>query len=216
MAATADRVTDGRTARRERGRAAVADAVFELVHEGHHPLAAERIAERAGVSVSSLFRYFDGLDDLQQHTIDRYLARFAPLFEVPMVGQGRRDERIERYVAARTGLYQAIHPVARLARARALDHPAIARTLRDVRRRQADDVRRHFAPELRGRSRHEAADLVGSISTLTSFESWDHLQGDLGRSEAQVRRAWVRALGALCDPGGRQTASPPCAPAGPP
>ena len=54
----------GRRARRERNRTAVIDAMFELIAEGKVPPPAEALAERAGVSVSSIFRYFDNLDEL--------------------------------------------------------------------------------------------------------------------------------------------------------
>ena len=60
-----DTPIDGRRARRERGRSAVIDAAFALAEEGKIPLTTELVAERSGVSAASIFRYFDGLDDLQ-------------------------------------------------------------------------------------------------------------------------------------------------------
>ena len=117
---------DGRRARRERGRAAVVDALFELLQERHTLPGVEAIAERAGVSVSSVFRYFDGLDDLREHTIERYFERFAPLFEVPQLGEGPLRQRIARLVEARLDLYDAIAPMAHIARLRALEMPRLS------------------------------------------------------------------------------------------
>jgi AcrR family transcriptional regulator len=53
----AEALSDGRRMRTERGRAAVVEALLELVNEGTHPTVAQ-IAERAGVSERTVFRYF--------------------------------------------------------------------------------------------------------------------------------------------------------------
>ncbi len=197
--AAADAAThhDGRRARRERNRTAVVDAMFALLQEGHLPPPTELIAERAGVSVSSVFRYFDDLDDLQRETIDRYFDRFAPLFVVPDIGEGDLDDRIARFVDARLTLYEATEPIARMARFRAVEHEVMARTLKQTRASLAGQVRDHFAPELQTRSRAEADDVTGVLDTLTAFESWDLLRAGHGRSRVQIRRAWVRGIGAL-------------------
>jgi TetR/AcrR family transcriptional regulator, regulator of autoinduction and epiphytic fitness len=193
-----DSAIDGRHARRNRGRTAVIDALFDLLQQGQFPPSSEQIAQRAGVSVSSLFRYFDNLDDLQQHTIERYFERFAPLFEVPEQGVGHLDDRIARFVDSRARLYEAIEPIARLTRSRAIDEPKFAYTLHDTRLRLAGQVRDHFAPEVSARSPQAGEDLVGSIASLTAFESWDQLHRDLTRTNRQIRRAWSSAIRALC------------------
>lgn len=185
---------DGRRARRERGRASVVDAMFALLQEGQYPPTAEAIAERADVSASSVFRYFDSLDDLQHHTIERYFERFAHLFVIPSIGQGERGDRIARMIDARLDLYEAIGPLARLARARALDTPRLARTLAETRAMLTAQVRKHFAAELAVRTPARADDLVALIDSLTSFEAWDLLRSAHGRSRPQVRRAWVAGL----------------------
>lgn len=193
-------VVDGRRARRDRGRLAVIDAMVELVEAGHRPPAVAAVAERAGVSVASIFRYFDNLDDLQRETIERFLDRYAPLLEIEDIGTGPLDARIGRYVGARLALYEKIAPMARLVRARALDQPLLAATLGGMRLRLADQARQHFLPELRGRRPAARADLVGSIVTLTSFESWDQLRHELDATGPTVRRAWRSGVRALCAP----------------
>ena len=79
-----------------------------------------------------MFRYFDGIEDLQQQTIERYFERFAPLFAIPDLGAGDLVDRVGRYVDARLALYEAIGPIARLARARAADVPRFAESLHDT------------------------------------------------------------------------------------
>ncbi len=192
--------TDGRRARRDRNRAAVIDAMFSLLDEGVIPPPTDAIAERAGVSVSSVFRYFDNLDDLQEQTVTRHFERFAPLFEIPSIGTGSRDHRVVALVDARLELYRSIAPVARLARARAVEHLRLADTLAEIRTRFAAQIRVHFAPEIAGLGGVAGTDLVGLVDTLTSFESWDLLHAIHRGSDATIRRAWTTGITRLIGP----------------
>jgi AcrR family transcriptional regulator len=188
---------DGRRARRERNRALVVDAMFELVRSGRHAITVDDIAEVAGVSPSSVFRYFDGLDDLQHQTVSAYFERFAPLFEVESASD--REGRIANLVDARLALYDATAPIARLARARALDHDPLAGALASTRDRLTRQIASHFDPDLARLGRAERTDRVALIDTLTSFESWDLLATAHGRSPARIRRAWTTGLAAVLD-----------------
>lgn len=188
---------DGRRMRRDRNRTAVVEAVYALLHEGHVPPSTEAVAERAGVSVSSVFRYFDGLDDLQKQTIELYFERCAPLFEVPALGEGTLDARIATLVAARLALYRSIAPIARLARMRAPEYPLIAESLTGTRARLIRQVRRHFAPELAALDRSDAGNLVALIDVLTSYESWDLMRTVSRLSERRIGASWTSGIRAL-------------------
>jgi AcrR family transcriptional regulator len=190
-------IEDGRRARRSRNREAVVDALFDLLAEGTGLPGADAIAERAGVSVSSLFRYFDGLEDLKNQTVERYFTRYESLFEIPHIGEGSRAERIEIYAEARARLYDAIAPIARLARARAYDQPGLAAPLARARASFIDQIRRHFAPELTGLSAGAADARVALVDSLTSFEAWDLQHTVHERTAAEVRSGWRDGLGRL-------------------
>lgn len=187
---------DGRSARRERGRQAVIDAVVDLLHEGHAPPSTVDVTERAGVSEATLFRYFDTIDDLQLEATERFLSMHAHLFDIPQEGTGALDARVERFAVARAALWEVVAPIARLGRARAFDHPGMADLLRAARRNQALQVERHFAPELAHLSAAQRADLVSVVAALTSFEAWDMQRHDLDRTPIQIRRAWRTAIAA--------------------
>lgn len=193
--ASATKPVDGRRLRRERGRRAVVDAMVDLIQEGRiEPPSAQEVAARAGVSVSSLFRYFENLTELRNESILHFLSRFADLFEVPDLGVGGFDERIDGFVRSRLRQYETVAPTARFARARALEAPELAENLERVRRRQADQVRAHFAPELARLDASAADDAVVAVAALTSFEAWDLARTTLGRSSDQLTRAWRAAL----------------------
>lgn len=188
---------DGRTARRERGRQAVIEAVVELLHEGHAPPPTALVTERAQVSEATLYRYFETIADLQMQASQRFIQTHAHLFDVPSEGNGPLPSRIDRFVTARSALWEAIAPVARLGRARAFDNPGMAELLVSTRRGQAAQVARHFAPELEAFTPAARDDLVAAITVATAFEAWDIQRTDLGRSPTQIRRTWRTSLRAL-------------------
>lgn len=188
---------DGRRARRDRNRTAVVEAVYALLREGQVPLATEAIAERAGVSVSSVFRYFDGLDDLHKQTIELYFERCAPLFEIPGLGEGTFDARVSALVEARLALYRQIAPIARLARMRAPEYRRIADSLARTRSGMVRQIRRHFAPELAALGSAQAGEAVALVDVLTSYESWDLMRSGSRLSERRVGAAWTRGIRAV-------------------
>lgn len=191
---------DGRRRRRELGRLAVIDAVIDLLLEGRTPPLAEQIAERAGVSTASVFRYFATLDELRHVGIQRYFERIDHLIDLPGIGDGPLGARIERLITARLGYYTQAAPVARLARRQAADVAELAATLRRVRATLADQIDQHFAAELGGADPESRRRTVGVVTTLTSFEAWDQLT-DAGFGRADITTAWSDALAAVLTAG---------------
>lgn len=191
---------DGRRARVQRGREAVLDAMLDLVVEGHGQPTATDVAERAGVSTASVFRYFDTLGDLEQQMAARYFQAHAALFDLDREGEGPLPQRIDRLVKARVRLYATIAPLARVGRSRAVDNDALDAELRRSRRGLADQVRRHFAAELAPLRPVERDDLAATLSATVSIEAWDHLRLIHDRTDTQIARAWKKALRSLLTP----------------
>jgi AcrR family transcriptional regulator len=179
---------DGRRLRREQGRIAVVDAMIDLVIAGHTPPTAEQVAARAGVSTASVFRYFDSLDDLRRHGIQRYLERYDHLLDVPDIGEHTLSRRVADLVEARQRFYETIDPMARLARAQALTVPVLDEALGRVRATLADQLSEHFATELTGLRPNRRRELVALLAALTSYESWEQLHRQ-GLDRASVGRA---------------------------
>jgi len=64
MSDTNDEKKDGRHERVERGKRAVYEALVELFNEGRYNPPIAEVAERAGVSEGTLFRYFGSFNEL--------------------------------------------------------------------------------------------------------------------------------------------------------
>lgn len=188
---------DGRRARRERSREAIIDAVFGLISDGKVPPTVDDVAERAGVSVSSVFRNFDGLDDLQRQAFDVFAQRFTHLLEPVATDDTDRGFRIAAHVRVRLELFEAAGPMMRVARQRALDYQPMADGVGGNRSALADQTRAHFAREARQLTPADAANLVAVIDSATSPEAYEVMGAANGRSHRQIKRAWTTALTAL-------------------
>lgn len=189
---------DGRTARRERGKTAVIDAAFRLLASGR-PATTEVLAKEAGISTSSLFRYFDGLDDLFRQAAARFYVEHVDLFEASPPVDADRSERIAQFVDLRLRAVGTLSLWVKRAEAAVLDHPELGTVLEDLRARTAEQVAIFFAPELDVLSPARRADLVATIDSAVSVLAGRVMVEVHDRSEAQIRRAWRAALAALLD-----------------
>ena len=172
----ADAAIDGRRAWRDRNLSAVVDALLDLFAEGNLRPSAEEIAARSGVSRRSVFRYFDDLDGLDRVAIDRQIARVSHLVELAGLGEGPLGDRIERLVAQRLRLFEAILPVARVSRLRAPFEPVVAAELARSRRLFRQQVQRHFAPELSQLPPGERNAVTGAAEVMCCFEAYELLR----------------------------------------
>jgi len=184
---------DGRRLRRKQNRDAVLDALAELFEEGNLQPTSGEIAERAGLSPRSLFRYFDDVDDLNHAAIDRELARARPLLDAGTVASDPTAVKIDRVVEARIRLFEAIAPAARSARVGAHRHHLVAAQIAQSRSYLRNQLRQLFAPELNGTA------LLPALDALLSFETYELLRGDQKLSRSKTASALTAALAALLE-----------------
>ena len=189
---------DGRRLRREQNRDAVLDALTELFAEGVYQPNANEIADRAGISARSLFRYFDDVEDLSRAAIERQVTAALSSLEHGASIDDDLTTRVERLVAARTRLFDVLGPAARAARVCAHRNPTVAEQLRAMRTRLRADVRDLFAAELR--APHRAA-LLPSLDVLSSFESYELLRTEHGMSRRRVAEAMAAGIHAVLTSG---------------
>ena len=177
---------DGRRVRRSQNREAVIDALIELFHEGTYEPGSALIAERAGLSPRSLFRYFDDIDDLSHAAIDRELAEALPLVRIDVEADASLSVRAERLVESRIRVYEAVGPGARAARVLAHRNAVVAKQIHDARQFLREQIRELFG---------DVANLA-AIDALCSFETYELLR-DQRLSRAKIVATLVDALAAL-------------------
>lgn len=177
---------DGRHLRRQRNREAVVDALLELYGEGNLDPSSAEIAERAGSSPRSLFRYFDDVDDLCSEAIRRHEERIRRHVTVSAGPDDPLEMRVSALVASRVALYEAAGPVGQVARMRAALQPLIAAELAQGRTFLRHQIRRLFAAELASLETGRAAALLAATDVLMSYESYRLMRDAQGHSRARV------------------------------
>ncbi len=163
---------DGRVARGERTRQALAEAMIILIEEGDPLPTARRVAERAGVSLRLVFHHFDDLESILRAAVEiqeerhwRNIRPVAPTLPV--------HERVARVVHQRALVFRAVAPVRRSAELLKHTSPTVAAELsaRDGEWLRAQ-LRATFAPELEGRRPAQARLLLDALEVATS---WEHV-----------------------------------------
>lgn len=192
MPSNTEPTVDGRHARRARGRLAVLDAMIDLARV-NGDATPEEVAERAGVSIASLFRYFDTLEGLRFAATRRYFERYAHIFDIDDIGVGSIEQRVDNLITSRLRLYDDSQAICRLLRQPSTSSPTHDETLQQIRNTLRDQVSNHFDEELRTMTPAKREDTTTAISVLTSFESWDQFITAFGRTPQQTRRAWKTA-----------------------
>ena len=188
---------DGRTARRDRNSEAVLDTVHEMFVEGNFAPAVEEVAVRSGVSLRSVYRYFEDTEDLLRRAIERRVEVVGDLYALESLGEGGREQRIRSLVDQRLQLHAKLAPTIRAAMLRSSDSPLIAEQVRARRRLLADQVAAHFVPELALLDRSRRVELATCIDALCSFESMELMRVRAGLSPSRTRRALEDGVAAL-------------------
>lgn len=191
--------TDGRTARSARTRHAVVRALLDLIAEGDLRPTARRVAERAGISLRSVYVHFDDLEDLflaaahEQTLLVAGLARDVP-------SDGSLDERISAYVEQRCAILEAVAPIRRAADLQEPFSPTLSSLLDFARNAARDEIATVFDRELSrldGRARQAR---LATIDTLMSSSGWGVLRRANGLSAAEARRTVADAIRVLLRP----------------
>lgn len=192
----AQQTVDGRVLRGERTRSSIVRSLIDLLEEGNQRPTAREIADRAGVSVRSIFQHFDDLEGLYADLIRVQAARVLPLVEA-LEPDGDLATRIEALVAQRAALFETIAPMRRSVGIRARQSPAVRERFRSLSDTLFAQILDQFAPEMSAAGK-ASEPLAHAIDALTSYETWDrfrdHHHLSVEDSSSAVRLGLIRLL----------------------
>lgn len=186
---------DGRSARAERSRAAIVEAHLALIGEGDLHPTGERIADRAGVSLRTLWTNFKDMETLFEASGEQVLrqrdAAYRPISRtLPLA------KRVDAYCRQRAKLLQLIAPAARAAQMREPVSAALrTNRLRHVARVRAE-VERLFVDEL-DRAGPGREQLLNALVATSMWPTWSMLRDGLGLGVDQARAVMTRTVAAL-------------------
>lgn len=186
---------DGRTARALRTRAAVVDALLEITAEGELKPTADRIAERAGVSLRTLWTNFKDMETLYAAAGDRLTELQRAEHRVIPAGLPLQ-RRVDEFCRQRARMLEIVAPAAR---ASALRRPFSAH-LRAYRATQNARVRAEidalFVHELDAAGGAREQVLIAVLAAST-WPTWSMLRDDCGLDVDRACAVMVRTVTAL-------------------
>jgi TetR/AcrR family transcriptional regulator, regulator of autoinduction and epiphytic fitness len=185
---------DGRAARSERTRRAIVDAMRALHHEGDLRPTAPRIAERAGVSVRTVWQHFDDLETLLVEAGRRDLE-IARSFVTPIESSLPTEARVDALVEQRATMFEEMAPPWRAARVH-VPFSAQLQTNRDTLMDLArDQVRELFAPEIAAAD--DPQTMLDALHVASSWATWESLRTDAKLDVTRAKKAlrwWLSQL----------------------
>jgi TetR/AcrR family transcriptional regulator, regulator of autoinduction and epiphytic fitness len=189
-------LTDGRSARAARTRDAVVEALLSLLDDGNYRPTARQVAERAGVSLRSVYVHFDDLEDLFTAAAHNHFARVRDLVQA-IPGDGPLESRLDAFVRQRQRIHEASANVRRAAVLQEPFSPALAEVLSLARQLSRAEIELVFAPELGRRDDAGRERLVMELEVVSNASTWEVLRVQHELSPEAARDTVARMLRAF-------------------
>lgn len=195
-----DITSDGRTARSQRTRTAISNALLQLLEEGHHEPPVQLVAKRANVSVRAVYHHFDDIEGLYTELVDMQSKRIMPLLTVV---SGRRSTlgKARHLIEMHDDLYTLAAPLYNGVRfsVAARGSQEISTTLQQLRLATSSQIQQSFKSELN--QHRNPYDAISRLEAVISFEMWDHFRRVQGCSRHATRTHMLALLMAELDGG---------------
>jgi len=196
---------DGRAARSHRTKRAIINAMRALHSEGELRPTAPRIAERAGVSLRTVWQQFADMEALLVEAVRRDSEILRSL--VRKIEPDRPlAERVDRFVDQRARVLEEMTPTWRAARVHA---PSSAELRSDRNKKTAAgraELEQVFAPEFSQLAGSQRDQLVEALHAISIWAFWESLRTDLGLSPLRAREVVRTTFAALFSQAGFQLA----------
>lgn len=188
MSDTPPSEVDGRFARSARTRRAIVDALRSLHQDGDLRPTAPRVAERAGVSLRTVWQHFTDLETLLVEAGQRDYE-IALGFVTPIDTSASLPVRLRQLVQQRGRMYEALAPVWRAARLQEPFSPQIRRNRDRLLDAARDQLERVVGPELAAVPDATRPAVFAALQAATTWTTWESLRGEIGLSADEAEQA---------------------------
>lgn len=179
---------DGRLARSARTRRAIVDALRSLHHDGDLRPTAPRVAERAGVSLRTVWQHFTDLETLLVEA-GRRDYEIAMRYVIPIDTNAALPRRLQELVVQRGRMYEALAPVWRAAMLQEPFSPQIRRNRDRLLSAARDQLTRVLGRELDALPADRRDATFAALQVATGWSTWESLRRDLEMSVEAAEQA---------------------------
>lgn len=186
---------DGRRARGLRTRDAIISALLDLIAGGDIAPTAQRIADRAGVSVRSVYQHFADVEGLYADAAERtyeWVRETAKEVDTSLP----LARRVEAFVDNRANVLETLLPFHRAVRLMEPNSDRVHGYRVAMEKWDKERVGKVFAAELKSVDSSRRTAVHAGIDVLASTDAWDHLRrnGQSPRAARQALRAGILCL----------------------
>jgi TetR/AcrR family transcriptional regulator of autoinduction and epiphytic fitness len=192
-------ITDGRSARSVRTREAIVSAVVELILDGRIGPTAPQVAERAGVSLRSVYGHFTSVDDLHRAAAEKVAVMVLERLR-PIDPDDALDDKIASLGAQRSRINEELGPLLLAAERMEGSSPELAASRQRGRAASRAQLARIFGRELEAFEPAVRSRRIAAIDVLIDVHSWNQLRHRDAMSPTQARRTTVEAIESLLTP----------------
>jgi AcrR family transcriptional regulator len=187
---------DGRRLRSARTKQAIVEAYVDLLREDPKIPTAAQIAERAGVSVRSVFERFSDLHELRVAATDYTIFQVASQAVAGDTG-GDRATRLKSHVETRGAICETWLPLWRAMMVNKGDSPALNSRAMLARQAIIRRIEMMYQPELSTLPDPQRQHLLIVLEALIDFESWARMREGHGLSPVEACEVWIEAIDRL-------------------
>jgi AcrR family transcriptional regulator len=184
--------SDGRLARSVHTKKQLLSAGIELIGDGFPELTPERVANRAGKSVSTFYNHFANLDELLLEVFRFQSAQYRSSV-TPLPPKGPIGPRVKATSHQRREYFEAVGPVLRLAYTRIQGSSDFTALLVQHRRLSRRLLTFTFGPELTAAGR-DSRTLLDVVEATMGWQNWNTLRFDDGHTVSDAERLVVFAV----------------------
>lgn len=188
---------DGRKTRKEANKQKVIKNFLQLIEKNKSLPTAQKIAQEAGLSRRSIFRYFPNLDELIEEAYSYALKEIRERFPPPKKPDSANDlyNDIIKYVNHLSSIYEYTDSIRDALSEKGMP-PEVRKRINRMRSQTLrEELIGYFAvylPEL-----EEDTSFIFALESSLSPEAWDYLRKMGGLSKEEAQRAWVEMLARL-------------------
>lgn len=182
---------DGRRERSATSRRRILAALVTLIEGGEPSPTAESIAAEANVSLRTVFRHFEEMENLHLEVAGMVFDRIRPMIQPPLARKHWPDILFES-VARRAALFETIAPYKT-----AIDvHRHRSRPVADQHRRLAE-LSHSLADDFLPEKLKQDPQLIELLHLILSIETWQRLREQQGLSAVEAEAVVNRGVAAI-------------------
>lgn len=182
---------DGRRQRSEKSREKIIAAMFLLIGQGNMNVSASQVAKQSGVSIRTVFRQFEEVDEIYRQIIARLEEELMPTLLAPYQSRGWKRQ-LEELIGRRAEIYEYVMPFKVSSAVRRFKSVP----LMDDHARFVTLERAGLKAVLPAAITHNPTQLA-ALDNAASFESWRRLRQDLKLDQKGARETMLYSVKAI-------------------